>query len=89
LRHRFAHRAEVRELGGAASACRQVRFDVAGMTGIELAVDERMNEDFGVSAVHVVDPSSTRHAVRNIERPRASRDITVPTGTPTTSAISR
>ena len=63
-------------------------FDVAGMAGVELAVDERMQHDFGVGAVHGAAPSATVQAERSIERARASRDITVPTGTPATSAIS-
>jgi hypothetical protein len=47
-----------------------------------------MQHDFGVSTVHGVAPSATLHAERSIERARAKRDITVPTGTPATSAIS-
>ena len=65
-----------------------MRLDIAGMAGIELAVDERMQQDFAFGAVHGVVPSATFHAERSIERARASRDITVPTGTPATWAIS-
>ena len=65
-----------------------MRLDVARMPGIELAVDQRMQQDFAFGAVHVVDPSSAFHAERSIDRARPSRDITVPTGTPATSAIS-
>ena len=63
-------------------------LDIAGVAGVELAVDERMQHDFGVGAVHGVAPSATVQAERSIARARANRDITVPTGTPATSAIS-
>ena len=91
LRHRLAHGAERLELLGAAGASRHMRLDVAGMAGIEFAVDERMKQDFGFGAVHGTSrdrPSAPFHAERSIDRARASRDITVPTGTPATSAIS-
>src|SRR6202035_2216021 len=83
-----AHRAEYIELRRASGAGRHMGFDVAGMAGVELAVDECMQHDFGVSTIHGVAPSATLHAERSIERARARRDITVPTGTPATSAIS-
>ena len=101
-RHRLAHGAERFELRGAAGATRHMRLDVAGMPGVELAVDQRMQQNFAFGAVH--GTASWRrlpafaarrlrlraafHAERSIERARASRDITVPTGTPATSAIS-
>ena len=59
-----------------------MRLDVARMAGIELAVDQRMDQHFGFGAIHGADPSSTVQRARSIERARASRDITVPTGTP-------
>src|SRR4029077_2726836 len=83
------HRAQVRELFAAIRAGREVRLDIARMTGVKLVVDQRVDQDFRVGAVHGADPSSTFQRARSIERARASRDITVPTGTPTTSAISR
>ena len=55
----------------------------------ELAIEKRMQQNFGFVAGHVDLPSSATHASRSNERARAKRDITVPTGTPTTSAISR
>jgi hypothetical protein len=61
---------------------------VAGMAGVELTVDQRIKQDFRVIAVHGIAPSAPFHAARSIDRARASRDITVPTGTPATSAIS-
>jgi hypothetical protein len=86
------HGAKRFELLGAAGATVHMRLDIAGMPGIELAVDQRMQEDFAFGAVHDTAPgialSATFHAERNIERARASRDITVPTGTPATWAIS-
>ena len=65
-----------------------MRFDVTRMAGIELAVDQRVEQDFAFGAIHGVEPSATFHAERSMVRARASRDITVPTGTPATSAIS-
>ncbi len=92
VRHRVTHGAERFELLGAAGATRHMRLDVARMSGVELAVDQRMQQDFAFGAVHDtapgVEPSAPFHAARSIERARASRDITVPTGTPATSAIS-
>ena len=88
LRKSFAHGAERLELLRASGAGGHMGLDVAGMAGVELAVDERVQQDFGFVAVHG-DPSSAFHAERSMERARASRDITVPTGAPTTSAISR
>src|SRR5580700_7192387 len=87
LRHRFAYGAERLEFFCAGGAGRHVGLDIAGMAGIKLAVDERVQQDFGFVAGH--DPSSAFHAVRSMARARASRDITVPTGAPTMSAISR
>ena len=49
--------------------------------------EERMQQNFGFVAGHVF--SSETHALRSKDRARAKRDITVPTGMPTTSAISR
>ncbi len=77
-----------RELRGAARTAGGMRFHFARMPGIELVVDQRMQHDFCFVAGH--GPfSSASQAARNSPRARASRDITVPTGTPVTSAISR
>src|SRR5712692_8316348 len=54
-----------------------------------LAVEQGMEQDFGFGASHVGSPSSAIHAFRSMDRARARRDITVPTGAPTTLAISR
>ena len=61
-----------------------MRLDVARMAGVELAVEQRVQQDFAFGAVHGAAPSATFHAERSIARARASRDITVPTGTPAT-----
>ena len=86
------HGAECFELLGAAGTTRHMRLDVARMPGVELAVDQRMQQNLAFGAVHdtapETEPSALFQAERSIERARASRDITVPTGTPATSAIS-
>jgi hypothetical protein len=75
-----------------------MRLDIAGVPGIELAVDQRMQHNFRFIASHDVVPEATAgpgrvvtvsaafHAARSMAR--ASRDMTVPTGTPATRAIS-
>ena len=76
-------------LRGTMRAIRHMRFNLARVPGIELAIEERMKQNFGFGAGHVDGSSSAIHAFRSMDRARAKRDITVPTGTPTTSAISR
>src|ERR1700733_1115578 len=66
----LVHGAERFEFLGASGASRHMSLDVAGVTGIELAVDERMQHDFGVGAVHGVAPSATVQAERSIARAR-------------------
>src|SRR5689334_22602288 len=53
--------------------------------GIELAVDKSVQENFGFVAGHFGCPPASIHASRNMERARARRNITVPTGRPITS----
>jgi hypothetical protein len=75
-----------------------MRLHVAGMSGIELAIDQRVEQNFEFGAIHCMTPeavagwevavSAAFHAERSMARARASRDMTVPTGTPATSAIS-
>ena len=77
-----------------------VRLDITGMPGVKLAVDQRMKQNFEFGAVHSGTPgaaaepglavavSAAFQAERSMERARANRDMTVPTGTPATSAIS-
>ena len=89
IRDRVAHFTIAAQLRGAARAAGDVRFDLARMAGVELAVEQRMQQDFRLVAGHVGCSSSAIHAVRSMARARARRDITVPTGAPTTSAISR
>ncbi len=64
-------------------------FDVARVPGVEFAVDQRVKKDFSFVAGHFTCSSSAIHADRSMARARARRDITVPTGTSATSAISR
>src|SRR5580704_15195956 len=86
--HSVMHLTQFRQLRGAGGASRNMLLDVVGMAGVELIVDQRIEQDLGVIAVHGIAPSAPFHAARSIDRARASRDITVPTGTPATSAIS-
>ena len=57
-----------------------MRLNLAYVTGIEFVVDQGMQQDFALGAIHGVTPSAAFHAERSMERARASRDITVPTG---------
>src|SRR5215469_14689990 len=94
------HGAERGQLFVASGTGCHVRLDVAGVPGIELAVDQRMQHDFRFIAFHDAVPEATAgprrlveisaafHAARSMARARASRDMTVPTGTPATWAIS-
>ncbi len=82
------HCAEGVEFLRARRAGREMRLHIARVAGIELAVHKRVKHDFRLGAIHGGDPSAAFHAERSIDRARASRDITVPTGTPATSAIS-
>ena len=69
------------QFGARNAAGRHMRLDLACMAGIELAVEQRMDQNFGFGADHVVDPSSSQSTPRAAwQRARASRDITVPTG---------
>src|SRR4029077_9716034 len=68
-------------------AMRRMHLNLARVPGIELAIEERMKQNFGFGAAHVDVPSSAIHAFRSMDRARAKRDITVPTGTPITSNV--
>src|ERR1700730_4556580 len=87
-RHRSTHGAERRNFSGAGGTGRQMYLDVAGMAGVKLAIDERMEQNFRICAIHGLYPSASFPARSTIERARASGDITVPTGTPATSGLS-
>src|SRR5260370_31537275 len=63
-------------------------FDLARVPGVELAVDQRVKKNFSLVASHFGCSSSAIHADLSMARARARRDITVPTGTSATSAIS-
>ncbi len=94
-RQRLAHRAVIAQLRGAGRAARHMGFHLPGMPGVELAVDERVQQDAGLFAGHVDRSSNcgarsaSSQAARSMLRARPRRDITVPIGAPTTSAISR
>src|SRR5260370_31106852 len=88
-RHRLAHFAIVAQRRRTVLAACNMGFDVARMSGVEFAVNQRVKKDFGFVAGHFGCSCSAIHADRSMARARASRDITVPTGTSPTSAISR
>ena len=78
----------------------RMHLDITGMPGVELAVYQRMKQNFEFGAVHngipgaaaepglAIAVSAVLQAERSMARARANRDMTVPTGTPATSAIS-
>ena len=86
---RLAHLAISGKLRGATRAAGDMGFDVARVPGVEFAVDQRVKKNFGFVAGHFGCSCSASHAERSMARARARRDITVPTGTSATSAISR
>src|SRR5262249_61561381 len=77
------------KLRGAMPASRHMGLHVPCVPGIELVVEKSVQENFGFVAGHFGRPPAAIHASRNMERARARRGITVPTGAPITSAISR
>jgi hypothetical protein len=77
------------KLRGAARAACDMVFDGARVPGVKLAVDQRVKKNFSLVARHFGCSSSAIQADRSMARARARRDITVPTGAPTMSAISR
>jgi hypothetical protein len=77
------------ELGSAVRAAGDMSFDLARVAGIELVVEQRVKQDPRFVAGHLACSSSAFQAARSMARARARRDITVPTGAPTASAISR
>src|SRR5205823_9177601 len=86
---RLAHLAIGQKLRGATRAAGDMVFDRARVPGVELVVDQCVKKNFSLLASHFGCSSSAIHADRSMARARARRDITVPTGTSATSAISR
>src|SRR5215467_3116391 len=72
---RVAQFAIVRKLRGTSRALCRVRLDVAGMPGVELVVDQRMQHDFRFVAGHGRFPSASQ-AARNNARARRSEEHT-------------
>ena len=67
--HRLAHLAELRKLRRAARAAGDMRLDLAGVPGIELAVEQRVQQHPGFIARHHRSFSSAAsQAARNIAR---------------------
>ena len=92
-----AQRMHPLELVAAAFAARDMRLDHRDIRRVQLIVEEPSEQQFLVSARRhhfaLLDCSSAAspdgsNSLASIARPRASRDITVPIGTPVTSAIS-
>src|SRR4029078_1399976 len=90
-RHDLPEFLEFAKLRGTRGTLRNMIFDLARVAGIDLAVDQSMQQDAGFLTVHVQasSPSAASQAARNSSRARASRDITVPIGTSMIVAISR
>src|SRR5262249_21112114 len=88
---RGAQGTQASRLAGTLGAGSQVRSDLGARDGIELLVDMG-GEPFSHLAMrklgHATHPFACRTSAR-CARARARRDITVPAGTPVTSAISR
>ena len=94
--HNFVHRAERGKLFPARGTAGHMRLDIAGMSGVELAVNQRMKHNFRFIAFHGAVPEATAgpgrvvvvsaafQAARSMARARANRDMTVPTGMPAT-----
>jgi hypothetical protein len=78
---RLAHLAITQQLRGATRAAGDMVFDLARVSGVEFAVDQRVKKNFSLVASHFGCSSSAIHADRSMARARARRDITVPTGT--------
>src|SRR6185369_9619621 len=92
-----AHGLQPLELLAAAFAARDMRFDHRDVRRVQLIVDEPAEQQLLIDArshyFTLLDCSSAdlaagSNSFARIARPRASRDITVPIGTPVTSAIS-
>ena len=93
-----AQRLQPLELLAAALAARDMRLDHRHVGRVELVVDETAEQQLLINARshHFARSLNSHPSVRpagsnslaSIARPRASRDITVPIGTPATSAIS-
>src|SRR5690349_517064 len=87
---RLLQRLEPRKLRGELRVPRHARLEDERIDRVQLAVEIGMDETGRAFA-----RSTTRHAIfldktcSRRPRPRARRDITVPIGTPVTSAISR
>src|SRR5262249_12404329 len=84
----LAQRAQLGELGAAGGAIAQVGFELERRAHVELVVEVGSEERTRLGAVHGVSPAE-RSARWSCVRARDKRDITVPMGTPATSAISR
>src|SRR5580704_12177327 len=72
-RNRLLHAAMDAKLPRAPRTRLQMPLDVAGMPGIELAVEQGVEQDLGFCTSHVRDPSSAIQALRNMQRAREPR----------------
>ena len=85
--HDLAKRIQAAVFGGKGRIRGQTIFEIEHARGIELAVERRVGEKSLVACAHFA--SGLPNAAMRRPRARARRDITVPTGTPVISAISR
>ena len=85
--HDFAQGFQAAIFGGEGGISGQTLFKIEHAGGIEFAVERRMGEKSFVNGCHLI--CGLPKAAMRRPRARASRDITVPTGTLVISAISR
>jgi len=67
----------------------EVRFDIDRVVGIKLVVQQRVNEDFCLGAIHGAACSPILRRARTSDLAAASRDNSVSVDTPKTFVISR
>src|SRR5262249_2018750 len=87
-RHLCMDRTKLAQVHATTRTSCDMGFHLPRKPGIELVIKEGASENFRFLAGHDSYPSAS-HAVRRMERARARRDMTVPTGAPITSAMSR
>ena len=85
---RVAQRREAPILGGERRIVAQLALELERAHGVEFAVQRSVESQKPLAGVAVGHASALK-VLASMARPRASRDITVPTGVSVASAISR